>query len=425
MEQYLVESSYDIDKIQYLIDGFKYGFDIGYRDPEDRQDYSRNLPLSVGSPTELWNKIMKEVNAKRVAGPFKQLPFEHFVQSLVGLVPKSGSPKTRMIFHLSYNFGPMERQKSINYHTPKQQCTIKYRNLDHAIRDCLQLLKQASTQGDSSQCLIFGKTDCSNAFRIIPTLLRQHKLLCFMAKHPLTRETWYFIDKCLPFGSSKSCAIFQAFSDALRHIAQHRISIKLLIIQPAITNYLDDFLFIALLIDLCNGMMQQFLFICQDINCPISDEKTQWATCLIEFLGILMNGGTGTLSIPVDKKYKAIEMLRTAMQARKVTVKFVQSLTGTLNFLNRVIVPGRAFTRGMYGKLRLRTKDGRELKQHHHINLGNVFLQDCKMWEYFLNNTENTHLCRPFVDFSGMTGTANTLNFTSDASLVKRLGIHF
>ena len=34
---------------------------------------------------------MKEVKAKRFAGPFKNIPFENYIQSPIGLVPKSGN----------------------------------------------------------------------------------------------------------------------------------------------------------------------------------------------------------------------------------------------------------------------------------------------------------------------------------------------
>ena len=48
---------------------------------------------------------MKEVQLKRFAGPYTKphLPLENVVQSPLGLVPKAGN-KTRLIFHLSYNF---------------------------------------------------------------------------------------------------------------------------------------------------------------------------------------------------------------------------------------------------------------------------------------------------------------------------------
>ena len=106
-----------------------------------------------------------------------------------------------------------------------------------------------------------------------------------------------------------------------------------------------------------------------------------------------MNGKTLTLSISIEKRNKAINLLLSALETKKVTIHFIQKLTGTLNFLNRAIVPGRAFTKGMYCKFTLRNrKTGRPLKKYHHVNLCRDFLQDCKVWLQFLVQAESVRL---------------------------------
>ena len=123
----------------------------------------------------------------------------------------------------------------------------------------------------------------------------------------------------------------------MRHLAEWKIR-TILYIEPEITNYLDDFLFIAITIWICNRMVRIFLDLCEQVNCPISDEKTEWATQLIVFLGILMNGKLLKLLVPEEKRFKAINLIQEVMQKKKVTIKEIQKLTGTLNFLNRAIV---------------------------------------------------------------------------------------
>ena len=88
--QMLRNAGYNENKTCFIEDSFTNGFDIGYEGPEERQSLSSNIPLKVGSRTELWNKLMKEVKLKRVAGPFKTIPYDNFIQSLIGLVPKAG-----------------------------------------------------------------------------------------------------------------------------------------------------------------------------------------------------------------------------------------------------------------------------------------------------------------------------------------------
>ena len=89
-EQLLWESQYPREEVLFLTNGFRYGFDIGYKGPQYRKDFSRNLPLRVGSKIELWNKVMKEVKLKRYVGPFESPPSEYFIQSPLGLSAKGG-----------------------------------------------------------------------------------------------------------------------------------------------------------------------------------------------------------------------------------------------------------------------------------------------------------------------------------------------
>ena len=99
----------------------------------------RNIPFFVGNCEVMWNKLMKEVKLQRVAGPFDHIPFEHFIQSPIGLVPKDGECQTRLIFHLSHHF---EDGNSVNSHIPAELCSVKYNDLDCVVNICLCLWHQ-------------------------------------------------------------------------------------------------------------------------------------------------------------------------------------------------------------------------------------------------------------------------------------------
>ena len=132
----LKESKYDEKEIEFLREGFSEGFDLGYRGPENIQQTARNLKFTIGNNVELWNKVMKEVKEKRYAGPFKEIPYKNYIQSPIGLVPKDGGTKTRLIFHLSH---PRDLTKgySVNNNTPKEMTTVKYCEFDDAVRLCI------------------------------------------------------------------------------------------------------------------------------------------------------------------------------------------------------------------------------------------------------------------------------------------------
>ena len=141
LAELLRAANYPIDKTRNLVQGFSEGFDIGNQGPTDRADLSNNLPLRIGSLTEIWNKFMKEVKLGRYAGPFSSVPYDNFIQSLVGLVPKDNGAKTRLIFHLSYNFkrnGKPNACNSVNHHTLAELCSVRYKDLDQAIKACLK-----------------------------------------------------------------------------------------------------------------------------------------------------------------------------------------------------------------------------------------------------------------------------------------------
>ena len=209
-EKLLIESMYDKSETEFLIDGFKNGFSLEYKGDRDVKICSPNLKFrEVGSPMELWNKVMKEVKKNRYAGPFEEVPFEHYIQSPIGLVPKDNGKDTRLIFHLSY---PRGRGISVNANTPKELCKVKYPDFNKAIQLCLR-------QGKN--CKI-AKSDMQSAFRNLGMKKRDWKFLVMKATSPLDGKTYYFVDKCLPFGASISCSHFQRFSNAIKHIVQFK-----------------------------------------------------------------------------------------------------------------------------------------------------------------------------------------------------------
>ena len=169
---------------------------------------------------------MKEVQLKRVVGPFERIPFENYIQLPIGLVPKAGNTgKTRLIFHLSYDF---KKGKLLNHHTPRHKCSVKYCDLNYAVKAYLTLRENATRKGTNPKrsdknvngvgeadteevvTVIFGgKTGVQSAFRLVPLKKASWMWLVMKAQHLETGIWMYFVDKCLPFGASISCAIFQ------------------------------------------------------------------------------------------------------------------------------------------------------------------------------------------------------------------------
>ena len=244
-ENFLKEANYDAKETTFLVQGFKEGFDLGYQGPTNRQSRAHNLPFHIGNRVQLWNKLMKEVKLKRVTGPFDEIPFDNYIQSPIGLVPKAGGDQTRLIFYLYYDFGESVSCKSVNSLTPKVLCSVKYNDLDHAVRTYLNLWESEDdcTEVDDEQAqglhnklgeadcvadtptdqqerrgrfaefrprIIFaGKTDVKSAFRVAPLKKSCWQWLVMQAENPVTKKIQFFVDKCLPFSVSISCSYFQ------------------------------------------------------------------------------------------------------------------------------------------------------------------------------------------------------------------------
>ena len=423
LESLLIQTNYDPEESAFLIDGFKNGFDIEYHGPKNRRDTGRNIPfqVGVGSKEDMWEKIMKEVKCKRYAGPYDEIPFKtSYVQSPIGLVPKADN-ETRLIFYLSYDF--KSGNKSINHYTPHELCTVKYSDLDQAMRLSLNLVEQlegVNNQSSSSSTTIhYSKTDLMSAFRILPLKKKCYQWLILKAYHPRTGKVAYFIEKNLPFGSSISCSHFQRFSNCLKHIFEHIVED-----EACTVNYLDDFLFISSSTVACNQLVRQFLLLCQRLNVPVADEKTEWACPVMKFLGMQLDGVNLMMTVPIEKINKALNWLSLMEDKKKATVNQLEKLTGLLNFLGRAIVPGRAFTRRMYAKFS-KIIEEKQLRKYHHLSLDWEFKSDCKVWKTFLTMSENNRLqkiSQPFIDINEREETAETLFFYSDASANPLLG---
>ena len=394
-------TNYDEEETSFLTNGFDEGFDLGYRGPVNIQQNSKNLKFVIGNKTELWNKVMKEVKEKRYAGPYSKLPFENYIQSPIGLVPKDGGQKTRLIFHLSH---PRDTTKgvSVNGNTPEEMTRVTYSDFDDAVRLCL---------AEGPGCMI-GKSDMTSAFRHFPIKPKYWKFLVMIAQNPSDGNWYYFIDKCMPFGAAISCSHFQRFSNAVSHIVTF-------FTKKENINYLDDFFFAALMKIACDSQINTFLEVCASIKFPVSMEKTFWGTTKLTFLGLLLDTVSQLICIPTEKIEKAVKLINYVLDrhSRKITLNELQQVTGFLNFLCKAVVPGRAFTRRLY-HVEERAVE-KNMKKHHHIRVTAEIKLDLEMWLQFLGHP--SAYARNFIDFNSLI-TSEDVDFYTDATANPELG---
>lgn len=121
-----------------MLEGFTNGFKVNYRGPRQFFDCS-NLISARQHEAELGGEIEKEIQAGRIAGPFKEKPFSNIQLSPIGLVAKKPPPGSekhgwRIIQHLSYPAG-----NSVNNFIDPELATVQYTSFDRVLLNVSQL----------------------------------------------------------------------------------------------------------------------------------------------------------------------------------------------------------------------------------------------------------------------------------------------
>lgn len=335
-----------------LINGFKEGFLLGYFGPRLHRS-CRNLVSVRSHPVQVKEKIEKEIELGRVLGPFHEQPLSNLIISPIGIVPKSDGG-WRMITHLSYPSGT-----SINDFIDPDSCSVQYTSFDSAIEMIRSLGRHA----------LCSKMDIKSAFRLLRINPADFHLLGFQFQGN------YYIDKCLPFGCSMACATFEKFATFLEWTIKCKSGLN------SAVHYLDDFLFAGPKnTSDCKKLMQTFRSLCQDIGVPLAEEKTVGPTSCLVFLGLEINTDEMNVKIPPDKIVKTLETLKKVLGKKKVTLKDMQSLVGSLNFCTRAVSSSRAFNRRFYDA----TIGAR--KPHHFIRITRPIKEDLTIWVKFLES---------------------------------------
>jgi len=349
--QYYLRGYPQRDK-QYLLDGFVFGFPLEYFGPRSRPLIFPPQPNDSHFPI-IHDKLQQEIEAGRVAGPFSSPPYNNLFLSPLYAVPKKLPGKFRLIHDLSHPKG-----LSVNDGIPPELSSVTYSSIDTAIGYIKSL---------GPGCYL-AKTDIESAFRLIPIHPHDYHLLGFY-----WNGNFYF-DKCLPMGSSMSCAIFESFSSALEWIARTKLHIRF----P--THILDDFLFAAKTYRQCYHDLNTFSNMCKDVGVPLAEGKTYTPDTTMSFLGIELDTVVMEARLPLDKLTKCQDQLSSFLGLSSATLKQIQSLVGLLNHVCQVVPPGRAFLRRLIDLTKSQSPPNCNIPIPQHVR------RDLHMWYTFLKD---------------------------------------
>ena len=209
------------------------------------------------------------------------------------------------------------------------------------------------------------KEDFKSAFCNIPMCFSDLSLLGIKV------QGQFFIDCCLPFGAAVSCQEFEKIATLIHWIAKKRA-------EYAFVYYLDDYFMVYKLSHTCSYIMGTFKQVCQKIGMPISPNKSVGQIQVIEFLGSTIDSVLLVVRIRQDKHQDISSILITMIKKHKVTGYELESLTGKLNFISRIIPTGRSIIQRIY-----QSQIG--IKKKLYIDLKVPVLQNLQMWRTFVD----------------------------------------
>ncbi|KAJ1172984.1 hypothetical protein NDU88_004826 [Pleurodeles waltl] len=132
LEFYLTEYDRPLDA-DLLVQGFRDGFRLGYQGPRVRRR-AENLRSVRGKEELVQQKLAKEVQEGRMAGPFSVWPLRNLTVSPIGVVPKKERGQFRLIHHLSWPEG-----SSVNDFILEALTKVSYASVDVAVTMVEQL----------------------------------------------------------------------------------------------------------------------------------------------------------------------------------------------------------------------------------------------------------------------------------------------
>ena len=341
-----------------IIEFFKFGWPLNILDnPLCMNQRSRNHSSALVHPKAIDKFISKGLEDKSLLGPLDSIPFDIYVFSPLGSVPKSDSDERRTIMDLSFPKG-----RSVNDVIPKdayqgQSISLRYPGVD-------KLVNLVKIKG--SGCALF-KRDLKSAYR---QLLRVDpndiNWLGFSWKGKK------FFDLTHPQGGRSAAMCCQRATSGLLYI------FKSIRATNEAVNYLDDLggaerwengLADIAFDDLGSVLSKAHIEESVGKCCPPSTKMV--------FLGVLFDTLDMTLSITPERLIEIKSLLQLWSSKTHATKKEVQSIIGKLNFVAACVKPGRIFLARMFAFLRT-------MKDTASVPLNEPFSRDIYWWDRFL-----------------------------------------
>ena len=262
---------------RYVVDGIHHGFRIGFRYvAHSCSSTRRNISSALEHFEVICAHLAGECTAGRVLGPLPPSLLGDIHTSPLGVVPKKGLNKWRLILDLSSPEG-----HSVNDGIPSVLCSLSYISVDDATRAVLRAGRGA----------LLAKVDIKIAYRIVEVHPEDRAL------HGMQFDSLTFVDSVLPFGLRSAPKIFTAIAEALEWISHQAGAETVLHIH-----YLDDFLIVGRpASNQCGEDLHRLLGVFAHLRVPLAMEKLEGPVTRLTFLGIEIDTDHMVLRLPQEK----------------------------------------------------------------------------------------------------------------------------
>lgn len=350
--QLVLASHPDRHFVNYLLEGIKTGFQIGFDYVTHSCVPARgNMLSTLDHPEVISEYLEKELKEGRITEITELSGIMGIQISPFGVIPKKSAGQWRLILDLSSPHG-----RSVNDGIDKSLCSLSYISVDNIARQVVRLGRGTN----------LAKMDVKSAYRLVPVHPQDRVLLGMQWKQRL------FVDNALPFGLRSAPKIFTAIADILEWVIKQRG-------VGMVHHYLDDFITLGEPdTATCAHNLQVIIETCEQLGVTVAIDKCEGPTVCLTFLGIEIDTMTMEMWLPAEKLKKLQDTLQKWRGCKACTKRELLSLIGQLGHACKVVKPGRIFLSQM---IKLSTVVQR---LDHHVRLNQAFRADLEWWWVYL-----------------------------------------
>ena len=254
----------DRQLVEYLLEGMRQGFHIGFRHDHECKQAKSNMKSAVGNPEVVDQYLSKEVGLGRVVGTIEPQDALPVHISRFGVIPKPSAGQ------VAAHCGSVTSQGLL--------CSLTYTSVDKAVQKVLEL----------GTGIEMAKFDVESVYRTVPVHPDDRRFLGMQWKGGI------YVDTVLPFRLRSAPKIYNALADAMQWIIRRSGS--------EVLHYLDDFLIFGPPgPEGCGKALARALDLCARLGVPIAAHKTEGPATRIIFLGIEQDSVSRMVQLPEKK----------------------------------------------------------------------------------------------------------------------------